>query len=125
MDAIERAAFISVGRACGFAGLAILCLMVGLSFDPLVAARTGGMATFAMTLFLGFRAKASPSRPYRHTEVWIMLAKSERPDDALAQKLIGSALREAYIWFARQTALVTIILWIAVVVLSLAVPGRT
>ena len=120
MGIIEKAAFVSVGRACGFAGFAVLCVMVGLSFEPLVAARTGGAATFAMTLFLGYRAKSSPARPYRHTEVWIMLAKAERPDDSLAQKLIGEALRDAYIWYARQTALVTVILWMAVVGLSLS-----
>lgn len=120
MDAIERAAFISVGRACGFAGLAILCVLTGLSFEPVLAARTGGILTFGMTLFLGYRARVAPRRPYRATEAWLMLAKAERPDDAVAQGLIGSALQEAYVWFARQTAFVSVVLWTAVIVLSLA-----
>lgn len=123
MEAIEKAAFISVGRACGFAGLAILCTMIGLSFDPLVAARTGGMFTFAMTLFLGYRARTAPTRPYRRTEAWMMLARSELPDEARAQRMIGGALKNAYLWFARQCAFITVILWSAVIVLALAGRG--
>jgi hypothetical protein len=42
MEAIERAAHISVGRACAYCGLAILCFMVGFSYEPHLSARVGG-----------------------------------------------------------------------------------
>ena len=41
MEAIENAAFISVGRACGFVGLAVFCIVFGLMYDPVFAARAG------------------------------------------------------------------------------------
>ena len=37
MEAIENAAFISIGQACGFAGLAVFCMVFGLMFDPVLA----------------------------------------------------------------------------------------
>lgn len=115
MDAIERAAFTSVGRACGFAGLAILCVMIGLSHEPRLAAETGGFFAFVMTLFLGYRAKVAVKRPYRDTETWLILEDWERPAKSVAQEVIGRSLREAYVWFGRHTAFVTVILWTAVI----------
>ena len=63
---------------------------------------------------LGPRQPA-PDRPYRQTETWLMLDRADRPASAVAQTLIGGALRAAYLWFARQAALVTIVL-LAVVI---------
>lgn len=123
MEAIEKAAFVSVGRACGFTGLAILCVLVGLSFDPFLAARTGGTMTLAMTLFLGYRARTSRERPFRVTETWLILSTAERPNPAVAQQLIGAALEQAYVWFARKAAMVTVVLWTLVILLPLLAPA--
>ena len=71
MEAIENAAYISVGRACGFAALAIFCLMFGLSFDPPLAARTGGLLCLGLTVILGLYALRARSRPYKRTELWL------------------------------------------------------
>jgi hypothetical protein len=118
MDAIERAAYVSVGRACGFASLAILCFMVGLSYQPHLSARTGAVLTLVMTGTLIFRAGSAMARPYKQTETWLILEDPERPDPRLAQRLIGSALREAYLWYARCTAAVTVVLFTAAFILS-------
>jgi len=118
MDAIERAAYVSVGRACGFASLAILCFMVGLSYQPHLSARTGAVLTLVMTGTLIFRAGSAMARPYKQTETWLILEGPERPDPRLAQRLIGSALREAYLWYARCTAAVTVVLFTAALILS-------
>ena len=118
MEAIERVAYLSVGRACGFGGLAILCFMVGLSFDPHLAARTGGILSLAMTGILLLRGVTAPTRPYKRTETWLMLAENERPPAHIAQAAIGSILREAYLWYARSAALVTVALMIAAFLLS-------
>lgn len=102
MDAIEQAAFISIGRACGFAGFGILVLLLSLSFDPALATRTAG--AFALLVagaayVYGLRA---PNRPYQKTEAWIILADDYRPPHAVAQKLMGNALRDTAFSFARK-----------------------
>ena len=125
MDAVERVAFVSVGRACGFAGLAILCIMVGLCFEPMLAARSGGVLCMVMTLYLLWCAKTAPSRPIRDTEAWLILEEDERPPPAVAQRILGAALREAYLWFARYSAGVTVVIWMSTVALSFVLPTPT
>jgi hypothetical protein len=107
MEPIEMAAYRSVGRACGFAGLAIVCFMAGLSYEPRLAAFYGALLSLLTTGILLLRAGTARTRPYRRTETWLMLAATERPDPTVAQQLIGSTLREAYLWYARCGALVT------------------
>lgn len=107
MESVERAAYLSVGRACAFGGLAIFCFVVGLSYDPNLAAKSGGLLCMLMTAILLMRAASAPTRPYKTTETWLMLEGAERPSAHIAQQVIGSALREAYFWYARSTAIVT------------------
>lgn len=100
MDAIENAAFVSIGRACGFAGLAIFCLMLAMSVEPVLAARTGGGLYLAVTCILAFYAARARTRPYKRAELWAILAKDERPPARFAQRVIGEVLRETNLWFA-------------------------
>lgn len=124
MDAIENAAFTSVGRACGFSGLAIFCLMFGFAFDPALSARIGGSLCLLVSFILAAYAWRARSRPYKRTETWLILAKEERPPPSVAQQLIGQALRETYTWFARQSAVFAIVLLAASLVLDFADVGR-
>ena len=110
MGAIENAAYISVGRACGFAGLAIFCVIFGMSFDLAFAARLGGGLCVVLALVLAAYAYQAPSRPYKRTELWLILAKDKRPPAEFAQRVIGNVLRDTYIWFSRQSALIAIVL---------------
>lgn len=119
MEPVERAAYLSVGRACAFGALAIFCFVVGLSYDPNLAARFGGLLCLLMTAILLMRALSAPARPYKTTETWLMLEASERPAVHVAQQVIGSALREAYFWYARSTATVTVLLLMIALVLPL------
>jgi hypothetical protein len=121
MEAIERAANISVARACGFCALAIICFMVGFSYEPHLAARTGGMLSFAVTLALVFKALVAERKPYKTTETWLMLADGERPPAGIAQAVIGTTLRWVFLKYARYAALVTVVLLAAAVVLAWAV----
>jgi hypothetical protein len=123
MEAVERAAYLSVGRACGFGALAIFCFVVGLSYDPGLAARAGGILAMVMTAILLLRAASAPSRPYKRTETWLMLEAAERPSAHIAQQVIGSALREAYFWYARSTAVVTACLLVIALLLPLLTRG--
>jgi len=118
MGAIEKAAFVSIGRACGFAGFAVLLLVIGLSFEPVLAARTGSALGLLLTGILFACAARARSRPYKRTEVWVLLRRDERPPAAIAQRVIGQALYETYRWFARQAAIVSILLLAASLVLQ-------
>lgn len=120
MEAIERAANVSVARACGFCALAIICFMVGFSYEPHLAARAGGLFSFAVTLVLVFKAMMAPRQPYRSTETWIMLPDSERPAPAIAQAVIGTTLRWVFLKYARYAAAVTVVLLAAAVMLAMA-----
>jgi hypothetical protein len=122
MDAVEQAAFLSVGRASGFAALAIVCFMMGFSYDPVLAARIGAAMSLLTTLILAKRCEFAPQRPYRTTETWLILEKDVRPPTPLAQKIIGNALREAYAWYGRVAALATMVLGGTALLLSLIAP---
>jgi hypothetical protein len=123
MDAVERAAYLSVGRACGFGALAIFCFVVGLSYDPNLAAKAGGILCLLMTAILLMRAASAPTRPYKATETWLMLENAERPPEQIAQQVIGSALRNAYFWYARSTAMVTALLVVIAMLLPILMSG--
>ena len=123
MEAVERAAYVSVGRACGFGALAIFCFVVGLSYDPNLAARAGGILCMLMTAILLLRASSAPTRPYKTTETWLMLQMSERPSAHVAQRVIGSALRGAYFWYARSTAMVTAVLVVIAMLMPILTSG--
>ena len=110
MRAIETAALISVGRACGFAGLAILCVMLGLSFEPVLAARAGGLMGLGLAAILAVFGMLAERRAYQETETWLILPKEERPPAAVAQELIGKTLRETYFWFAERAMVGSMIL---------------
>lgn len=105
MEPIENAAFASVGRAVGFAGLAIAFLMLGLSHDVLLSLKAGAALSACIALFLYLRSASARDRPYTRTEVWLMLKNSRFcPPAQLAQQIIGQALKDAYSWFARFVA---------------------
>jgi hypothetical protein len=107
---IERLANISVGRACGFACLAIVTMMTGLSPEPALAFKAGGILMLMTCAALLLKAFNAPSRPYKSTEVWIMLPKQDRPSPDVAQALIGGTLQRVYLMFARHAALLSLTL---------------
>ncbi|NJN00576.1 MAG: hypothetical protein HC793_02875 [Aquincola sp.] len=48
---------------------------------------------------LAIKAQLSPVRSYKRTELWVLLAPEERPDNRFAQQVIGVALRDVYLRF--------------------------
>jgi hypothetical protein len=116
MEPVERAANLSVGRACAFACLAILCFMVGFSYQPYLSARVGGSFALLTAAILLVKAWLAPAKPYKHTEVWIILAAPERPTPEAAQQLIGRTLQRVFLEYARFSALIAAILLAASVV---------
>lgn len=122
MDALRRAAFTSIGRACGFAGLAILCVMVGLSYDPAAAAASGGILSMLVVAVLLLKARWASTGDVRRTEMWLLLDKAQQPPAAAAQWAGATALREACLWFARYAAGVSAGLWALTLLLRATLP---
>lgn len=120
MEELRSVAFLSVGRACGFAGLAIVCVLIGLAHDPVAAAKGGGVLTMLLTLGLVLKARLVPSQDVRRTEAWIMLDEDRQPPRAYAQWAMSTVLHDAYLWFARQAAAVSVAFWVLAAALSLA-----
>jgi hypothetical protein len=111
MDEMRNIAYETVLRACGFASLAIFCVMIGLSFLPRSAFQAGGFLSMTMTLALVLKAHGARTKDHRHTEMWLYLPKESRPPQAIAQKTIGLIMRETYLLFARWTAMISIVMW--------------
>lgn len=119
MDEIRRIAFVTVMRACGFASLAIFCLMVGLSFEPRVALQTGGALTLVMVGVLLLKAREAMTKNYRRTEMWLYLPEDLRPPEAAAQRVTSSVLRETYLTFALWSSQAAAGMWLGALIASL------
>lgn len=120
LEKLRRVAFFSIGRAVGYSGLGIFVVMVGLSYDPVLALRSGGVLLLLLLAGLLLRAQRVHLADYRHTEAWNLLDKSERPDGPIAGKTVTSALREACLWFARWIAGVAAVIWVCAIIFAWA-----
>jgi hypothetical protein len=120
MDRIETAARVSVFRGSAFALLAIVCFMVGLAGTPALSFKFGGIFCLFVCFVLIAKAELAPNRPYKRTEVWLMLEPPDRPPAPVAQRLIGMAVqghcREFALQFARGS--------VAMLVTSLVLPAQ-
>lgn len=119
MEQMRRIAYEVVLRACGFGSLAIFCIMIGMSFDPLMAFKAGGFLTTAMAGVLAFKAYEARTKPYRRTEMWLYLPKEQRPHETYAQWASATVLRETYLTFAQWTAGISIAMWIIALIFSM------
>jgi hypothetical protein len=107
LQKIELLAEISVARGCGFAALAILTFMLGLSWDMEMASRVGGMLVFFVCVCLLLKARLAQERPVHKTELWMMLERGDRPNRAIAQRVVGPVLQTCYLRFALHSAAVS------------------
>jgi hypothetical protein len=112
MEELRKAAFISVARGCGFGMLAIICVMIGMSFNPRAVFQAGGMLTLIMALILILKARNALTKDYKKTEMWLILPKDFRPPERYAQWATATVMRDAYFTFAQYTALVSIVMWL-------------
>lgn len=96
MERIRKLAILSIQRACGFAALGVITLMLGLSPYPDLAFRSGGVLTAAIALVLFTKAKLAPTQNHRHTELWYMLERNPGLPESYAGRVINSILAEEY-----------------------------
>lgn len=118
MRHIHNLALIATARGCGFGSLAIVTAMAGCAFDAALALKVGGFGFTLMAAILMLKAEIARWRPYNRTEVWILLPKDQRPDQAYAQRVITEANREAFLRFGRYTAATAIGLWALQIIVS-------
>jgi len=118
MDKIYAVAFISIGRAVGFSGLAIFTVMIGLCFEPVLALRTGGILLLALIAALLLKAQFLNSENYRRSEAWLLLDSSDRPDERVAARIVTAALHETLLRFARWTAGVAALVWASAILMT-------
>jgi hypothetical protein len=121
MEHMRRIAYETVLRACGFASLAVFCVMIGMSFMPKLAFQAGGFLTTMMCAVLVYKAHEANTKDYRHTEMWLYLDKEQRPPAAYAQWASATVLRETYLRFALWTSVISISMW----VIALVTPNIT
>jgi hypothetical protein len=106
MQRLQELAWVSVARGCGFTALAIVTFMIGLAGNVPVSLKAGGILCLITSIVLLTRAYQAPNRPYKRTELWLMLEPENRPQAAMAQTLIGEALKQVYLTFAFHAALI-------------------
>ena len=112
MDRIRSLASLSVGRACFFAGFAIWAAMFGLITEPMLALRVGAALVSIVACVLLIKARNAPERPYRETEVWLLMDRqTDLPADRV-QRAIGGALADIYARYARYALAIAGLFWL-------------
>ena len=120
MNRIREAAHHSVARGCGFAGLAIGTVMIGLSYDPHLSLRSGAILVTLMAVVLKLFALRAPNRDPRHTETWLLLEPDDLPPMPASRRLVCRVLAETYASFSRWIFAGALALWAADLLLALA-----
>jgi hypothetical protein len=119
LEIVEKLAEFTVARACGFAMLAILVTIVALVEDPAIALKTGAVLSLLTSMILVLKAALAETKPHRTTELWLLLKPDERPHEAVAQRIIALALREAFLRFALYFASGAAAMLIALLLITL------
>ena len=119
MDKIREVAVQCVGRAVMFGVLAIACVMVGFSFNPVSSFRSGAVLTLLMAAVLIWKAYAAPRQNPKYTEVWLYLDEAMRPGDTHARFVFATVMRDVYGRFAQVTLAVACGLFAVSVMLNL------
>ncbi|MCT7378594.1 hypothetical protein [Chelativorans salis] len=103
MEKIRNTAIVCIGRAVMFGALAIVLIMVSLSFDLELALFAGAALTLAMAEILIIKAQIAPRQNPKRTEVWTCLDKAARPAGAEGKAVFTAVLRDVYVFFARNS----------------------
>ena len=104
VETIRIFADFSIRRGCGFALLAISCVMLSFSFDLRQACHAGAILVALLAVALWIKSLLAPRRPYFKTEVWIMLPDRPKLGKPELQRLIGGILAERFWWHAKAAA---------------------
>jgi hypothetical protein len=114
IDRIRQFAELSVRRACGFAALAIVTLMIGLSANPTVALKAGAVSSTLVGVVLFLKSLRSQHTDYRRTELWILLDRRHDLPEPHAARVITGVLHDVYLRHAELAAWVAFLFWLLV-----------
>lgn len=112
MSDVERAAELSVGRAVGFAALAIGTAMLGFAFEPALSFLVGSAGALLTAVVLELKARLAPHRPYRRTEVWALLEPRPAWSAEVAQRIVAATLAATFRRYARLAFATALALWV-------------
>lgn len=100
-DTVRRLADLSIRRGCGFVLLGTSCIMVGLAHDFAASIQSAAVVVGMAAVVMVGKGMNARRRPYRDTELWLLLEPRPAPSDPLVQRRIGQVLTERYYWHAR------------------------
>ncbi|EHK57258.1 hypothetical protein [Allomesorhizobium alhagi] len=103
MDKIREVAVFCIGRAVMFGSLAITCVMVGFSFNPVSAFRAGAVLTLLMAAILIWKAYAAARQNPKSTEVWVYLDDKARPANEHSRFVFATVMRDVYARFGQAS----------------------
>lgn len=112
MDKLREIAIACVGRAVMFGALAIGCVMVGFSFNPVSAFRSGAVLTLGMAAILIWKAATAHRQNPKTSEVWLYLDEHSRPADTHARFTFANVMKDVYGRFAQATLAVALLLFV-------------
>ena len=119
MEKIHEIALACIGRAVMFGVLAIACVMVGFSFNPVSSLRSGALLTLMMAAVLLWKAWSAGHKDPKTTEVWLYLDENNRPTDQYARLAFAIVMRDVYGMFARLSLIAACTLFAISLVLTL------
>ncbi|PCH81836.1 MAG: hypothetical protein COB90_03110 [Hyphomicrobiales bacterium] len=111
MDVLEQFAFNLVGRYCGYALLAIFCVMISMADMIFLALQTAATLTTLGMFILIMKAQDAHLLPYTSTAIWKSLEKYEHPNPHIAQWLVSTIMEKTYLDFASHALRLSILLW--------------
>lgn len=110
MDRIEYLADLIVRRGCGFALLAVVTVMLGLSYDLLLCLKSGAILEALHGSVLGLFAYNAPRWNHKSTELWSLLNKgADLPPNYPPAQLL-EVLRKTYLRYAEMAGCVALTL---------------
>ena len=112
MDRIFYYADLSIRRACGFGFIAIATAVVGLYWDAALMVKAAAIGVSLMVAILLYKALEAPKRPYKRTELWLLLNKTHDFPESRVQDVLGGVLRDRYLWHATVTGVAALVLWL-------------
>ena len=112
MDRIFYYADLSIRRACGFGFIAIATAVVGLYWDAALMVKCAAIGVSLMVAVLLYKALEAPKRPYKRTELWLLLNKTHDFPESRVQDVLGGVLRDRYLWHATVTGVAALVLWL-------------
>ena len=108
-----------MSRAVGFAGLAIVLVVLSLSFPLALALRSGAILVTLIWLILLLKLAYVPSQDMRQSELWLMVAERHSPDALSMQAAMRTAFAARLRWHADRIGAFAISLWAFYLVVSI------